>query len=63
MTDITRLDELHAAATHGDWERCQSNEGKCKCGFVFSVTDNRLIARCVHDSRRKSEDKRAADSD
>ena len=46
MTDITRLNELHAAATRGDWQRCQSDEGKCPCGLVWDANEEIQITVC-----------------
>ena len=46
MYDIARLDELHAAATHGDWERCQAGDGQCPCGLVWDANKEIQITVC-----------------
>lgn len=49
MSDITRLNELHAATTHGDWQRCQANDGTCQCGLVWSIELDAVVANCGSD--------------
>ena len=49
MIDITRLNELHAATTHGDWQRCQANAGTCQCGLVWSSAIDAVVANCGSD--------------
>ena len=49
MTDITRLNELHAATTQGDWQRCRANAGTCQCGLVWSSEVDAVVANCGSD--------------
>jgi len=49
MTDITRLNELHAATTQGDWSRCMANGGTCQCGLVWSSDLDAVVANCGSD--------------
>ena len=49
MLDITRLNELHAATTQGDWQRCQANNGTCQCGLVWSSEVDAVVANCGSD--------------
>lgn len=44
MIDITRLNELHAATTQGEWSRCNASDGKCPCGLVWSVDRDMVLA-------------------
>ena len=46
MPDITRLNELHAATTHGDWQRCQAGDGQCPCGLVWDANEEIQITVC-----------------
>jgi hypothetical protein len=49
MLDITRLSELHAATTQGDWQRCRANAGTCQCGLVWSSEVDAVVANCGSD--------------
>ena len=49
MPDITRLNELHAATTQGDWQRCRANGGTCQCGLVWSSELDAVVANCGSD--------------
>ena len=55
MTDITRLNELHAATTQGDWQRCQANNGTCQCGLVWSSEPDTVVANCGSDPAHPDE--------
>jgi hypothetical protein len=49
MTDITRLNALHAATTQGDWQWCRANGGTCQCGLVWSSELDAVVANCGSD--------------
>lgn len=55
MSDITQLNELHAATTQGDWQRCQGNNGTCQCGLVWSSEPDTVVANCGSDPSRPDE--------
>jgi hypothetical protein len=46
MYDITRLKELHATTTQGDWQRCQAGDGQCPCGLVWDANEEIQITVC-----------------
>ena len=49
MLDINRLNELYAATTQGDWQRCHANGGTCQCGLVWSSELDAVVANCGSD--------------
>lgn len=50
--DLEAIAGRATAATQGPWKACGANNGRCECGFVWSVPLDQRIGSCNGDSEQ-----------
>ena len=63
MTTIDEIEALLARAGKRPWRKCTASDGKCRCGLVWSIGDDRVVASFSYDEHTNATDYDHANAD